>query len=97
VVEARKGVAGPTVAIYLSGLARFEDGHADVDLRAVTRQDIEGHAAAPQSAGLAPSTVHIWRVGSGASSSIWSRRSGCWCRRCLGCDGRRPNSARPVA
>jgi integrase/recombinase XerD len=61
-LEARK-VSPATVAIYMSALARFEAGHADVDLRAVTKQDIEAHAAALREAGLAPSTVHTWLRG----------------------------------
>jgi integrase/recombinase XerD len=63
-LETRK-VSPATVTIYLSGLVRFEAGHAEVDLRAVTRQDIEAHAAALRNAGLAPSTVHIWLRGLG--------------------------------
>jgi integrase/recombinase XerD len=61
-LEARK-VSPATVAIYMSALSRFEAGHADVDLRAVTKQDIEAHAAVLREAGLAPSTVHTWLRG----------------------------------
>jgi integrase/recombinase XerD len=63
-LEARK-VSPATVAIYMSAVAGFEAGHADVDLRAVTKQDIEAHAAALRDAGLSPSTVHIWLRGIG--------------------------------
>jgi integrase/recombinase XerD len=63
-LEARK-VSPATVVIYMSAVTRFEAGHADVDLRAVTKQDIEAHAATLRDSGLAPSTVHIWLRGLG--------------------------------
>ena len=55
-LEARK-VSPATVVIYMSAVTRFEAGHADVDLRAVTKQDIEAHAATLRDSGLASSAV----------------------------------------